>query len=218
MIWHIHVAIPHTGAIGAETCYAVNFMLATARAAGIELSPAYYGYSLVYTARDMAAQFVLDTPDIDALLFLDADMVPPADLILRLLEADKPIAGALAFKRSAPHEPCIFKTCGRDIGADFWLDYPKGLIEIAGIGMACCLIRREVFEKTPKPWYFPLPLLGEDLAFCDRARAAGFTVWCDTRLVCGHVSSRIIWEEDWLEGRGTIGTPKAASPTEEATE
>jgi GT2 family glycosyltransferase len=131
-------------------------------------------------------------PEVDALLFLDSDMVPPADMLLKLLEADKPIAGALAFKRRPPYEPCIFKEVTEN-STEFYYDYPKGLIEIAGTGMACCLIKRCVLDM-PKPWFYPSPLLGEDLAFCLRARENGHSVWCDTTLICGHATTIVIDE------------------------
>ena len=36
-------------------------------------------------------------------------------------------------------------------------------------------------------------ILGEDYDFCDRARAAGFTVWCDTQLSfdIGHIGQSV---------------------------
>lgn len=199
---NVHVAITHTGSMPAETCYALPIMLMTARKADIGVEYLTYGHSLIYTARDMAADYVKSNKDIDAILFLDSDMVPPADLIVKLVEADKPIVGALAFKRTPPHEPCIFKTCS-DKGSTFYYDYPKDLIEVEGIGMACCLIKREVFDM-PKPWYFPSPDLGEDLAFCSRAREHGHSVWCDTRLICGHIASWIVGEQEYLRYKPAI--------------
>jgi GT2 family glycosyltransferase len=80
-------------------------------------------------------------------------------------------------------------------GADFWLDYPKGLIEIQGVGMACTLIKRKVLETVQKPYFFPEPNIGEDLSFCIRAREAGYKIYCDTNLICGHVGNFVVTEE-----------------------
>jgi len=77
------------------------------------------------------------------------------------------------------------------------------LIEIQGVGMASTLIKREVFEKTPKPWFFPEPNLGEDLAFCIRAKEQGFKIYCDTNLICGHCTTEIITEAHYLKWRET---------------
>jgi GT2 family glycosyltransferase len=121
-------------------------------------------------------------------------MVVPANMLVKLIEHDKDIVSALAFKRFPPYEPCIFKKCDRE-GTEFWLDYPKGLIEIQGVGMACTLIKRKVFETVPKPWFFPEPNIGEDLSFCIRAREAGYKIYCDTNLICGHVGNFVVTEE-----------------------
>jgi GT2 family glycosyltransferase len=62
------------------------------------------------------------------------------------------------------------------------------------------LIKREVFEKVPQPWFAPDIDLGEDLAFCKRANKAGFQIWCDTNLICGHYANDVITEKHYLEG------------------
>lgn len=198
----ILLAFPYTGDVPAETTIALNLMIAYTRKEGHEITMLPLGHSLIYTARDMAGQMIKDNPDIDALLFLDSDMVPPMDMLIKLIEDDKPIVGALAFKRTPPHEPCIFKTCS-DEGSTFYFDYDKGLVEVEGIGMACCLIKREVFDM-PKPWFFPMPDIGEDLGFCFRARQVGHTVWCDTRIICGHVATWVVGENEYLRYKSAI--------------
>jgi hypothetical protein len=191
------MCIPYTGYIPPQAAYSLPPVACYARSKGIKIDMLPIGLSLVYIARETAANTFLDG-DYDALLFIDSDMKVPVDLLVRLVEADKDIVSALAFKRFPPYEPCIFKKCDRE-GTEFWLDYPKGLIEIQGVGMACTLIKREVFEKTPKPWFFPEPNLGEDLAFCVRAKEHGFKIYCDTNLVCGHCTTEIITEVHYLK-------------------
>jgi GT2 family glycosyltransferase len=195
---NVLISIPFTGYVPPLAAYSLIPMACKARLDGIQASIFPIGMSLIYLAREEAAQKSLDY---DYLLFIDSDMVVPMDLLTRLLAADKDIVTALAFKRTKPFLPCIFKTLGVKEG-DLYLDYPKGLIEIAGCGMACCLIKKEVFEKVPKPWFMPTPELGEDLAFCKRATDAGFKIYCDTTLICGHYSNDIITEEHYLKGEG----------------
>ena len=60
--------------------------------------------------------------------------------------------------------------------------------------MACTLIKREVLENMPQPWFFPTNN-GEDLSFCKRATDAGYKIYCDTELICGHVGSYTVSEE-----------------------
>jgi hypothetical protein len=195
----ILICIPYTGYIPPQAAYSLPPMACYARSKGIEIGMLPIGLSLVYTAREKAAQALIDD-DYDALLFIDSDMVVPVDLVTRLVEANKNIVSALAFKRIPPYEPCIFKKCDHE-GTAFWLDYPKGLIKVEGVGMACTLIKREVFEAMEKPYFFPMPVIGEDLAFCIRAKEKGFEIYCDTTLVCGHCSMEVINEAHYLKWR-----------------
>jgi hypothetical protein len=56
-----------------------------------------------------------------------------------------------------------------------------------------------VFEALSKPYFRFLTdeasgeITGEDYVFCDRARAAGFRIWCDTRLSLeiGHIGQQV---------------------------
>jgi cellulose synthase/poly-beta-1,6-N-acetylglucosamine synthase-like glycosyltransferase len=187
------MCIPYTGYIPPQAAYSLPAMACYARSKGIKIDMLPIGLSLVYIARETAANTFLDG-DYDALLFIDSDMKVPVDLLAKLVKADKDIVSGLAFKRFPPYEPCIFKKCDRE-GTEFWLDYPKGLIEIQGVGMACTLIKRKVFETVPKPWFFPEPNIGEDLSFCIRAREAGYKIYCDTNLICGHVGNFVVTEE-----------------------
>lgn len=191
------VCIPYTGYIAPQAAYSLPAMACYARSKGIELELLPIGLSLVYAAREQAAKYLLES-GCDSLLFIDSDMVVPMDLVPRLIEADKDIVSGLAFKRVPGYEPCTFKKCDRE-GTEFYLDYPKGLIEVQGVGMACTLIKRKVFEILQTPYFFPMPNIGEDLAFCVRAREAGFRIFCDTELICGHCNTEVVTETHYLK-------------------
>jgi hypothetical protein len=198
----ILICIPYTGYVAPQAAYSLIPMACHARNKGVSVDMLPIGLSLVYTAREEAVKAFLQG-EYDSLLFVDSDMVVPVDLLTKLIEADKDIVSALAFKRTPGYEPCIFKECNEQ-DAKFYLDYPKGLTEIEGVGMACTLIKRRVFETVPQPWYFPHKVLGEDLSFCVRARAAGFRIYCDTTLISGHVTQETIGEAhyvNWMQSR-----------------
>lgn len=193
------ICIPYTGYVAPQAAYSLIPMACHARNKGVSVDMLPIGLSLVYTAREEAAKTFLQGA-YDSLLFVDSDMVVPVDLLTKLIEHDKDIVSALAFKRTPGYEPCIFKVCN-ELDAQFYLDYPKGLTEIEGVGMACTLIKRKVFETVPQPWFFPHKTLGEDLSFCVRARAAGFKIYCDTTLISGHVTQETIVERHYQEYR-----------------
>ena len=185
------IEIPHTGNFPYQFVHAFPLMMIRAMQKGISIEYELRGHSLVYDAREGAAKHFLSS-DNDFLLFLDSDMMPPPDMLSKLIEYDKPIVSALAFRRVPNYEPCIFKKVDNE--ATLYLDYPKGLIEVEGVGMACTLIKREVFEKVKEPWFRPGDL-GEDLSFCKRVKEAGFPIYCDTNLICGHIGSFEVTEK-----------------------
>lgn len=190
------IEIPHTGMFPYQFVNAFPLMIATSMKSGIGIEYELRGHSLVYDAREQAAKYFLES-DCDYMLFLDSDMVPPADMLIKLIRHDKSIVSALAFRRVPNYEPCIFKN-----DMEFYLDYPKDLIEVTGVGMACTLIKKEVFEKVPQPWFTPTAI-GEDLSFCKRATDAGYKIFCDTNLICGHVGSYEVGEGQYLKWRET---------------
>lgn len=88
-------------------------------------------------------------------------------------------------------------------------DYPRGeLIECDAVGMGACLIHRKVLEKVHHPPDDPLfvwsagregvlservknHVLGvkgtsEDFYACEKIKAAGFKIFCDTNIICPH--------------------------------
>ena len=56
------------------------------------------------------------------------------------------------------------------------------------IPTGCLLIRMSVFDALAKPYFRYVidevggEIVGEDYVFCDRAREAGFRIWCDAAL------------------------------------
>lgn len=79
----------------------------------------------------------------------------------------------------------------------------KGLCKVDWIPSGACAIHRDVFlkirqvfedrvhppEGEPWPYWNPVFSEGEDIAFCARAREAGFDCWLDTELVLAHKGS-----------------------------
>ena len=129
----------------------------------------------------------------DYLLFLDSDMVFPRSTLHRLLVHRKDIVGAIYAKRVPP-----YSLLGTALEAKPTCD-EQGLTEMRRVPTGCLLIRMAVFEAMSKPYFRFLTdeasgeITGEDYVFCDRARAAGFRIWCDTKLSLeiGHIGQQI---------------------------
>lgn len=204
------ICVPHTGQFPYQFVATWPQLLLQTKAVCDKLDFRLIGSSLIYEARERSAEHMIEQ-GYDWLFFLDSDMEPRPDTITRLLAHNVPVVSAMAFKRQQPYDPCFYpevKYDGEKVELRTADDWTEGLAEVDGVGMACCLIRREVFEQTPQPWFFPLPVLAEDLGFCKRARDTGFKVYVDTSLCCGHVATEVITDSHYREYRRIYGADR----------
>lgn len=102
--------------------------------------------SVVSFNRDDMSEIVNQIP-VDYLFWFDSDMVPPHDIIIRLLSHKKEIVGCVYPKRSEPYGTLGAPFAGMDLSGGglvpFWL-LPGG----------CVLVSAAVYKTIPKPWYF----------------------------------------------------------------
>jgi cellulose synthase/poly-beta-1,6-N-acetylglucosamine synthase-like glycosyltransferase len=146
------------------------------------------------------------------LFFLDADVIPPADIIPRLLEHNKPICCGwypsdrnVSFNRAGQQFKMRMKmpmVYGHIDGFSRELTLqrlwtledltPARLEEVSSTGMGCALIRREVLEKI-RFISDDSQRASEDTIFCKDARKAGYKTYVDTRLGCRHLHDKTVW-------------------------
>lgn len=186
------IAIPHTGSF---SWWTVSALLGLFPPKGTMASWELIGNSLVYDAREKLVQRLYQENK-DWILFLDSDMVPPPDMIEKMLAHNMPIVSGMAFKRIPPYQPCFYSKLdvvgkGHDIKPQLAtvLEFPDtGIMKLEGVGLACCMIRREVFDMIEAPYFFPLPNLGEDLTFCYKVKQKQIPIILDLTIDVGHVS------------------------------
>lgn len=149
----------------------------------------------VEAARNILTEGALkDIPGLTHLLFIDDDMIFEPGAFDRLLAHDLPIVGGLCHNRRPPYMPILMRSCGD--GYAFMYDYDRevdsrGLVEVDATGCAFLLVKREVFEKIgEKP--FTQEGYGEDVAFCRKAKAAGYTIHVDPTVEIGHVGEVVV--------------------------
>ena len=166
--------------------------------------------SLVYMSREEMAKGSLES-GADWLLFLDSDMVFGEDLFVRLLQAAEEehadIVTALAFRRRPPFTPCIWETFDAESSVlHEFTDLPTGRFEIAACGMAGCLIRTEIFQRTFEAYrtcFIPFERFGEDISFCIRAKMLGAKIICDSDVQMGHLSQTVVDRATYLAHKET---------------
>jgi len=165
-----------------------------------------YGISVLPKARNEIAEAFLKTPA-HYLMFFDADLVFPSNIVEHLLMMDKDITGAIYVAKSPPHYPILSKRDSQDIPHTL-LEFPQQeIFQVDGIGTGCMLIKRKVFEAMKKP-YFAMPRNyelgltdGEDLDFCWEAKKLGYQVWANPMISkwVGHIGNFAFTLEDyWL--------------------
>lgn len=141
--------------------------------------------------------------DAQYLLFLDADMRHPADLVARLLGADKPVITARYHMRKPPYHAVAYVKHRAHEGAHAYqpVHFGQGVFEIERGGGGALLIRRDVLEaiqfRIGENWFryqrgpeAPHDFtVSEDFWFYQQAREAGFPCWIDWDCECGHLQT-----------------------------
>jgi len=174
------------------------------------------GGPLIARARnDIVASFLAD-PSNRYLLFSDTDTEWIWPHVSLLLEADRPIVGALYFSfrltpegeqetfpvalRADPENPGGFEPLTEADLLDEEGDLLAEPIEVDGVGMGLTLIRREVLEALDpqgrRLWPFAesdeTRGYGEDLTFSLRAKEAGYQSWLLPAARIGHHKSVVL--------------------------
>jgi len=148
----------------------------------------------------------------DWVLFLDADMAFTPDLVSALLKDSMQSGAAIVsgcyFKKLPPHS-CVSSIKKHPEDPQLLTpidphDDSASLVECDVIGMGAALIHRDVFEAISYPWfeYEVYEKTGErtvteDVPFCRKAKEAGFSIWTDTSLVCGHIRQVEVDDSHW---------------------
>lgn len=146
------------------------------------------------------------------ILFLDADMTWPADVLDRMLaHHDKGIVSGLYFMKTWPHWPVALtrpRVNPQTLQVDY--DYDKtahdgeSLMPESLVGMGCTLVPMSVFDGMAAPWFeYRQDLRGvwsvtEDVPFCQKASALGCPIYVDPTVKCGHIGQLAV-SEPWYQ-------------------
>ncbi len=171
--------------------------------------------TIIADGRNTVVETFLSKPRATHLLFLDSDIISSSNACRKLLSHNKELISGLYFQRGQYQFPTIYQYTGNHkidgkirptfssltapvygylskkrlphVGITYaTIEGNDGLVKIGGCGTGFLLVKREVFEKIPFPW-FSFEKGGEDLYFSDKARQYGFDIWADMSVLLGHL-------------------------------
>jgi hypothetical protein len=155
----------------------------------------FYGYN-IDQIRNLIADWTIN--GFDYLFSVDSDISFPPDTLARLLAHDKPVVSGLYIQRK-PGQHILEIYEHTPTGGVTNMPYGKlknrPLVEVAGCGFGCALVKAEVFRTIGYPqfkYYSAISMEGtvsEDVDFCRKAREKGFTIWADSGILCRHTGS-----------------------------
>lgn len=187
------VGIPNTGSIRIETMTSLVYAL--------QNTPVQYSFHTpiscyVHMNREEVVKMAIKT-GADYILFVDTDMKFDATAISKLLDMNVDIACGHYHQRKFPPTSVV-------IQLDPPLDkLPEKPIKVRAAGTGFMLIKIGVFQRMKQPWFFFEPELlndkfeveqkavGEDVYFCDKARACGFDIWLEPNVHIGHIGEAV---------------------------
>ncbi len=196
----VALAVPLFEPLSPMTVISIAALVRRATERGL-LSGLFFSDGLFYDlARNALVREVLGSPaHFTHLLWVDSDMVVPADAAERLLASDKQVVGALYHTKRVDLHPAAF-----DLDPVRVYEGPfDGLVRTDGFGLGCALVRREVFEEMAsrfddERWHVLSYGSGEDMHFFRRCKEMGVEVWLDGSVRCGHVRDGAVTTDDWL--------------------
>jgi glycosyltransferase involved in cell wall biosynthesis len=163
----------------------------------------YVGGYDVARARNFMAQYALEKA-VDYLFMVDSDIVLPVDALTSLLENKVDVCLGYYARGTDDSMTNIVKAGSTDYRNCYSIaemvalkDAGVGLIKAKGGGMGCALIRTDVFKRSVRPWFKYLDYangdgLSEDYYFCNTCNGAGFGVYVDARVACGHIHDKVM--------------------------
>jgi hypothetical protein len=137
------------------------------------------------------------------ILTIEEDNLPPADGLVKLYEnTDKyDVIGGLYWSKGNNGFPMIFgdPSITTEIDMKPMKPIPDTVQECNGTGMGFTLFKTDIFRNMPEPWFKTLeatniegdPLhLTQDLFFAHNAKAYGYKLAVDNRVLVGHLDAK----------------------------
>lgn len=137
--------------------------------------------------------FLEDQVRHDYLFFMDANTIPPVDILDRLLAHDVPMVAGTVQIWNAEYKLMPMALRRNDALGGYVPHVGEGLQDVDVTTCACTLIKRHVMEQVRCPAFafthedeYGIDGLSEDFYFCEGVKAAGLPIGVDFDVVCDH--------------------------------
>ena len=192
----------------------------------IEISVWFNLGSLIYTSRDEIAKRAL-ADEADLVMWFDSDMVFNPDTLKRMLDLidqGHDFVTGVYYRRKPPFTPTIFKTMDIKLveQSATWTGFdeiPDEPFEVAACGFGCVLMKTEIFVNVFGHFGFmftPIGNVGEDIAFCWRARQVGYKLIADPSISLGHIGQAMYTKtyfENWKKAQAQLAAKSEEGKT-----
>lgn len=199
------IGIPTLDYVHVEFMNSLTRLLMKLKDDGIQFDLDIESGTLVYCARDAIANRAINEK-YTHVLWLDSDMVFDDNILGNLLSCGEKFVSGIYHARRKGYASTIFKSIETD-KVERFEEYPKEPFTIAGCGFGCVLTSVEILSLVSLHFgtcFTPFQNLGEDIAFCKRATNLGYKLWCEPKVVCGHIGHVAIYPEDHERWKETI--------------
>ena len=143
--------------------------------------------------------------------YVDDDHCFHPDTLERLLAHRVDIVSGIYVKRVSPFLPVLYDKADEsgELIKHTFTSQDVGLKPVLAVGAGCLLVNTRVHKALGTPyWRFSYNsqggLNGEDIDFCQRARAHGFTIWCDMDAPIGHYITAVAYPYQETPGAWTL--------------
>ena len=132
-------------------------------------------------------------------LWLDDDHTFNPDLAVKLIDHDQDMVSALYYARTSPFYPVVYVKDPSEEWKHFpIIEPPNALMQVDAVGFGALMMKRDVLDRVPEPWFTLDWKCGEDIAFCVQAKKYGVKIFCDGTYKLGHIGAPpIITEKDF---------------------
>ena len=192
----IGVCVPHTGNVNMEWVMKSWGPLIFRKSSWCIVHPFLCRGPPIDIAREDVTAQALEW-GADYVFYLDSDVLPelPEDInnvLYQLYKRNLPIVSGMYRTKKVGNPWAMWKFIDKDRGFQPVEEFTSELVEVDVVGLGCCLVKSEVFEKIERPWfrwdlkYAP----SEDFYFCLKATAeAGYRTVVDTKIRCSHLAT-----------------------------